>query len=168
MIEGGASQWTMTTPDGLTKHGRLRFKTIDSPRLFVYAQNFTDEDGKPARLPIAAPYPETLLTTVRFARLGAERTCGGCGAHQHQAHRAQEQRAAERAHHRPATTMQRRGRAVLEPFRREFRGRDVLPPSDVLECRVEGEALILVAARQERAAFVLSSVAAPGAVVTRR
>jgi uncharacterized protein YndB with AHSA1/START domain len=65
--EGETSLWIMTTPDGLTKYGKINYKII-SPHnhLLVYTQNFCDKDGAPAKLPISAPYPDILLTTVKF------------------------------------------------------------------------------------------------------
>ncbi len=72
--EGGTSQWKMTTPDGMTKYGQLNYKKISPSDLLIYTQNFCDKDGKFAKLPISAPYPDRLLTTVTLKSEGEKKT----------------------------------------------------------------------------------------------
>ena len=42
--EGGTALWQMTTPDDLTKYGKLHFKTISPNHELVYVQNFCDNE----------------------------------------------------------------------------------------------------------------------------
>lgn len=43
--ENGTALWQMTTPDQLTKYGKLHYKTINPNQQLVYVQNFSDKDG---------------------------------------------------------------------------------------------------------------------------
>ncbi len=72
--EGGTSQWSMTTADGVTKYGKLNYKIISPQHLLVYTQNFCDKDGKLSKPPGAATYPDMLLTTVTFSEEGKKKT----------------------------------------------------------------------------------------------
>lgn len=72
--EGGTSQWSMTTADGVTKYGKLNYKIINPQHLLVYTQNFCDKDGKLSKPPGAATYPDMLLTTVTFNEEGKKKT----------------------------------------------------------------------------------------------
>ncbi|MGB4773979.1 MAG: SRPBCC domain-containing protein [Daejeonella sp.] len=67
--EGGSSLWTMTTPDGLTKYGKINFKTIKPDQLLVYNQHFCDKDGNFIKAPFSATYPDSLKTTVNFSEI---------------------------------------------------------------------------------------------------
>ncbi len=69
--EGGASQWVMTTPDGVTKYGKLHFKVMNAGRLLAYTQHFCDEAGNFIKAPFHPTYPDTLLTTVNFVPISA-------------------------------------------------------------------------------------------------
>ena len=71
---GGTSHWKMTTPDGLTKYGKINYKKMSPHNLLVYTQNFCDKEGKPAKLPIPVPYPDVLLTTVTLSPEGSKKT----------------------------------------------------------------------------------------------
>lgn len=64
--EGESSQWSMTTEDGNTKYGKLNYKKISPPHLFVYTQNFCDKDGKLVKPFFSATYPDMLQTTMIF------------------------------------------------------------------------------------------------------
>lgn len=64
--EGGQSQWGMTTPDGVTKYGKLNYKIINPRHLLVYVQHFCNHDGTFAKAPFSDTYPNILLTTVSF------------------------------------------------------------------------------------------------------
>lgn len=70
VIEGGSSFWIMTTPDGLTKFGKINFKTIQSNELLVYSQHFCDKDGNFIKAPFSKTYPDSLLTTIIFSQNG--------------------------------------------------------------------------------------------------
>jgi len=64
--EGGTALWEMTTPDGLTKYGKLHFKSINPNNQLVYVQNFCDKDGNFIKAPFSETYPDSLLLTVDF------------------------------------------------------------------------------------------------------
>jgi uncharacterized protein YndB with AHSA1/START domain len=64
--EGGTALWKMTTPDDLTKYGKLHFKTINPNNQLVYVQNFCDKDGNFIKAPFSETYPDSLLLTVDF------------------------------------------------------------------------------------------------------
>ena len=53
---------------------RAEYLAIEPPRRIVYAQQFVDEREHLAPAPGAAVWPATLLTTVRFAEEGPDRT----------------------------------------------------------------------------------------------
>jgi len=64
--ENGTALWQMTTPDGLTKYGKLRYKTINLYQELVYVQNFCDKDGNFIKAPFSSTYPDSLLLTADF------------------------------------------------------------------------------------------------------
>jgi len=64
--EGGTALWQMTTPDGMTKYGKLSYKTINPNQQFIYVQNFCDKDGNFVKAPFSETYPDSLLLTVAF------------------------------------------------------------------------------------------------------
>jgi len=64
--EGGTALWKMTTPDNLTKYGKLHFKTINPNNQLVYVQNFCDKAGNFIKAPFSETYPDSLLLTVDF------------------------------------------------------------------------------------------------------
>ncbi|PKA16491.1 SRPBCC family protein [Leptospira haakeii] len=64
--EGGTSQWSMTTADGVTKYGKINYKKINPNNLLIYTQNFCDMEGNLSKPPFAPTYPDVLLTTVNF------------------------------------------------------------------------------------------------------
>ncbi|GBF38217.1 hypothetical protein LPTSP1_12070 [Leptospira johnsonii] len=72
--EGGTSQWSMTTSDGVTKYGKLNYKKISPSNLLIYTQNFCDKDGNLSKPPFAPTYPDILLTTVNFTEEGNKKT----------------------------------------------------------------------------------------------
>lgn len=71
---GGTSLWSMTTGEGQTSYGKINYKEIKPPHLFVYTQNFCDKDGNILKAPFSPTFPDTLLTTVTFAEEGANET----------------------------------------------------------------------------------------------
>ena len=66
--EGGTALWKMTTPDDLTKYGKLHFKTINPNKQLVYVQNFCDKDGNFIKAPFSETYPDSLLLTADFVQ----------------------------------------------------------------------------------------------------
>lgn len=51
----------------MTKYGQINFKTINSPHILVYTQNFCDKDGNFIKAPFSDTYPDYLLTTIDFS-----------------------------------------------------------------------------------------------------
>lgn len=66
--EGGSAHWQMTTPDGLTKYGKLGYKIINPNNELVYIQNFCDKDGNFIKAPFSETYPDSLLLSVNFVQ----------------------------------------------------------------------------------------------------
>jgi len=66
--EGGIAHWQMTTPDGLTKYGKLHYKTINPNKELVYVQYFCDKDGNFIKAPFSETYPDSLLLSVNFVQ----------------------------------------------------------------------------------------------------
>lgn len=64
--EGGTALWQMTTPDDVSKYGKLNYKTINPNHQFMYVQNFCDKDGNFIKAPFSKTYPDSLLLTVDF------------------------------------------------------------------------------------------------------
>jgi uncharacterized protein YndB with AHSA1/START domain len=70
---GGSAFYSMT--DGkTTMYGKASYREIRKPDRMVYTQQFCDAKGNPARHPFAPTWPETMLTTVTFAREGPHLT----------------------------------------------------------------------------------------------
>lgn len=63
---GQASDFVITGAGG-PLYGRFEYLAIEPPHRVVYAQQFTDADGRPARHPGAPDWPRSLLTTVTLA-----------------------------------------------------------------------------------------------------
>src|SRR5690606_29600604 len=68
--EVGIALWQMTTPDELTKYGKLSYKTIDPNHQLVYVQNFCNKDGNFIKAPFSITYPDSLLLTADFKQEG--------------------------------------------------------------------------------------------------
>ncbi|WP_339881290.1 SRPBCC domain-containing protein [uncultured Algoriphagus sp.] len=66
--ENGTALWQMTTPDQLTKYGKLHYKTINPNEKLVYVQNFSDKDGNFIKAPFSETYPDSLLLTTDFVQ----------------------------------------------------------------------------------------------------
>lgn len=66
VTEGGTALWQMTTPEYLTKFGKLHYKTINPNHQLVYLQNFCDNSGNFIKAPFSETYPDSLLLTVDF------------------------------------------------------------------------------------------------------
>ena len=71
---GGSSFYAMRGPNGTKMYGRADYLHIDRPDRVVYTQQFCDEHEKVTRHPMSPTWPETMLTTVRLAAEGANRT----------------------------------------------------------------------------------------------
>lgn len=74
MRDGGSSFYAMTTAEGMTMHGRIRYIAFEKPHRIVYTQQFCDETERVIRPPFFTNWPETMLTTVEFAAEGPDRT----------------------------------------------------------------------------------------------
>lgn len=72
--EGGSSLWSVTTPDGEVRYGRLNYKKLLAPHTIVYSQYFTDKEGKFIKAPFSPTYPNELLTTVTLTEDEPNRT----------------------------------------------------------------------------------------------
>ncbi|HNB23056.1 MAG TPA: SRPBCC family protein [Candidatus Melainabacteria bacterium] len=71
---GGSSFYTMTDGKEMSMHGRCQYIEIRKPDLIVYTQQFSDENEKVVRHPMAATWPESMKTTVQLSPESAERT----------------------------------------------------------------------------------------------
>lgn len=71
---GGEIFYVMTGQNNLKMHGRLNFRIIEKPHRLVYTQQFCDENGGPARHPLAPTWPDVMLTVVTFAAEETDRT----------------------------------------------------------------------------------------------
>ncbi|MEJ0098699.1 MAG: SRPBCC family protein [Pseudomonadota bacterium] len=70
---GGTSHYAMTTADGQTMHGLVRYLALDKPGRIAYAQQFCDEKENVIRPPFFKDWPLTMLTTIELTAEG-ERT----------------------------------------------------------------------------------------------
>jgi uncharacterized protein YndB with AHSA1/START domain len=70
---GGRSFYSMTNGQ-VTMYGGCEYLEIQPPERLVYTQRFCDEHGATARHPMAPQWPETMLTTVKFATEEPEST----------------------------------------------------------------------------------------------
>lgn len=70
--EGETSLWQMVSEEGDAKFGQLHYKKIRPSQELVYTQNFCDKAGHLTKPPFSSTYPDTLLTTVKFAEEGPE------------------------------------------------------------------------------------------------
>jgi len=57
-----------------TMYGRAEYRKVEKPDTIIYTQQFCDADGNISRHPMAPTWPETMLTTVKFAEEGPDRT----------------------------------------------------------------------------------------------
>ena len=60
---GGRSFYCMEGVNGVM-YGRAEYLEVTRPNRIVYTQSFCDENQKPARHPLAPPWPQTMLITV--------------------------------------------------------------------------------------------------------
>lgn len=70
---GGRTLYRMTNGQ-VTMYGGAHYLEIQAPSLMAYTQQFLDEHGAISRHPMAPTWPETMLTTVKFAEEGPEMT----------------------------------------------------------------------------------------------
>ena len=73
MRVGGESLYRMAK-ENVTMHGRIRYLEMQPPHRIVYVQQFCDAQGKSARHPLSPTWPETMRTTVLFAKEGDDQT----------------------------------------------------------------------------------------------
>jgi uncharacterized protein YndB with AHSA1/START domain len=57
-----------------TMYGRAEYLKIEKPHTISYKQQFCDANENISRHPMAPTWPETMLTTVRLAEEGPDRT----------------------------------------------------------------------------------------------
>ncbi len=70
---GGSSFYVMEGALG-KMYGRAEYLMIEKPDSVVYKQQFCDENEKVTRHPMSPTWPETMLTTVKLAAEGSDRT----------------------------------------------------------------------------------------------
>lgn len=71
---GGTSHYSMSGGMMGILYGKASYIKIEKPDLLVYTQQFSDAAGNVSRHPMAPTWPETMLTTVRLAAEGSNRT----------------------------------------------------------------------------------------------
>ncbi len=71
---GGSTFYFMSNESGMKMFGRAEYKEIKSPDRIVYTQQFCDSNEKISRHPMAATWPETMLTTVTLSEEGSDQT----------------------------------------------------------------------------------------------
>jgi len=71
---GGSTFYYMSGPNNSKMYGRASYLEIQKPDRLVYTQQFTDENEKVSRHPIAPTWPETMLTTVKLTEEGPDET----------------------------------------------------------------------------------------------
>jgi uncharacterized protein YndB with AHSA1/START domain len=70
---GGSSFYRISGAHG-EMYGHVEYREMDRPNRLVYIQQFCDENECIARHPLSATWPETMLTIIRFAAEGPNRT----------------------------------------------------------------------------------------------
>jgi uncharacterized protein YndB with AHSA1/START domain len=71
---GGKSFYVMEGNENVKMYGRAEYLKIEKPNSLVYTQQFCDENEKVSRHPMAATWPETMLTNVEFTEEGGSTT----------------------------------------------------------------------------------------------
>ncbi len=72
--EGGSSFYSMSDGKDVTMYGRCQYSEIRKPDRIVYTQQFCDEKENITRHPMAATWPENMLTVVKLSEEGPDRT----------------------------------------------------------------------------------------------
>jgi len=70
---GGSTFYVMEGAHG-KMYGRAEYLKIERPDSIIYTQQFCDENEKVTRHPMSPTWPETMLTTVKLAAEGPDRT----------------------------------------------------------------------------------------------
>lgn len=73
-IKPGGTTFYCMSGGGMKMYGRAHYIEIDKPNRIVYTQQFCDENENVARHPLAATWPQTMLTTIELAAEGPEQT----------------------------------------------------------------------------------------------
>jgi uncharacterized protein YndB with AHSA1/START domain len=73
-IKTGGSSFYMMKGANFTMYGKAEYLKIEKPDTIIYTQQFCDENENISRHPMAPTWPETMLTTVKLAEEGPERT----------------------------------------------------------------------------------------------
>lgn len=71
---GGDAFYVMTWANGSRMHGRVQYREVRAPDRLVYVQGFCDEHEAPARHPMSATWPLTMLTVVTLSEEGPAQT----------------------------------------------------------------------------------------------
>lgn len=71
---GGSTFFCMSNGAGSDMYGRAEYLTIEKPNRLIYKQQFCDANENISRHPLAATWPETMLTTVELTEEGANQT----------------------------------------------------------------------------------------------
>jgi uncharacterized protein YndB with AHSA1/START domain len=71
---GGHIFYEMTGGMSAKLYGRVDYLKIDPKGHLLYTQRFCDENGGPARHPLAPTWPESMLTSVTITEEGPEKT----------------------------------------------------------------------------------------------
>jgi uncharacterized protein YndB with AHSA1/START domain len=71
---GGTTFYKMTGSDGSTTYGKSKYFEMNKPHELIYIQGFCDANEKTVRHPMAALWPEHMLTQVTFAAQSHELT----------------------------------------------------------------------------------------------
>ena len=74
IAEGKTSFYKMTLPSGLKMYGKMQYLKIERPAYLEYTQIFCDENGNPAKHPLAPVWPDLMLTRVLFSKEGEGQT----------------------------------------------------------------------------------------------
>lgn len=71
---GGSGFYAITGDDGMKMYGKIQYVKIEKPDQIVYTQQFANEKGNVSRHPMSPTWPETMLTVVKLASEGPNRT----------------------------------------------------------------------------------------------
>jgi uncharacterized protein YndB with AHSA1/START domain len=71
---GGTSFYAMTSANGPTIYGRVKYLVLERPSRIVYTQQFCDENEQVIRAPFFKDWPETMSTIVELAVEAPDRT----------------------------------------------------------------------------------------------
>ena len=73
-IRSGGSSFYVMKGANFTMYGKAEYLKIEKPDTIIYTQRFCDANENISRHPMAPTWPETMLTTVKLAAEGPDRT----------------------------------------------------------------------------------------------